>query len=527
MNGVLIAPYEELLELAQALKREKKWDLDIVLGDLYDGAKLAQEYARSGARFIISRGGTYRLIRQLVTVPVVEIRVTIDDLFEQLSDISKRSRHVGVAGFENVIRSHRALARLFDSPIEYIPYEDPAQVRRSLIEAAGRGVDVLLADVVGCKTARDLGMEHRLIRSSKDAIIEAVELAMNISLERYQAAPKMFREPPPKGPRIEQPVLSAKYSFSDIISVSRQMQEVIDQARVFAMLDSPILITGETGTGKELFAHSIHLAGPRRQNPFVIVPCGAMPPELLTSELMGYTDGAFTGARRDGRCGLLEAANGGTLFLDEVEDLPADSQAALLRFLQEGQIRRLGENRLIQLDVRVIAATNQDLAELVKERRFRSDLYYRLHVLPLGIPPLRNRREDILPLARHFVRIYSERMEKQISSIEPEAQEALLSYDYPGNVRELQSLIQRAVAFSVTGKITLKDITIAKEGFGWVPRATTGRDECDSGVRPLKDLEKQMIQEALVACSGNVTLAARMLGISRSTLWRRLKAYSL
>ena len=235
--------------------------------------------------------------------------------------------------------------------------------------------------------------------------------------------------------------------FDGIVGSSPALRAVLDQVRIVAPTGSTVLIAGETGTGKELIARAIHMHSERRHRPFVKVNCAAIPAELLESELFGHERGAFTGAVAQ-RIGRFEAADGGTLFLDEIGDMPLHLQTKLLRVLQEQEFERVGGNRTIQVDVRIVAATNRDLKGMVEENKFRADLYYRLAVFPMNVPPLRERREDIPLLTRYFVQKHAQRMGRNIESIPAYAMEALTNYDWPGNIRELQNVIERSVVLS-------------------------------------------------------------------------------
>ena len=320
-----------------------------------------------------------------------------------------------------------------------------------------------------------------------------------------------------------------KYSFENIVGKSQAMQEVFRQIEKVSASKSTVLIAGESGTGKELVAKAIHYRSDRRNRPFVVIDCGAIAENLQESELFGHIKGSFTGAVSTKR-GLFEEANGGTLFLDEVGDLSAPSQAKLLRVLQEGSIRRLGETKTIQVDVRVIAATNKDLAGLLREGRFREDLYYRLNVVPIVLPLLRERREDIPLLVECFIHRYAAAAKKEVRRISPCAMELLFSYRWPGNVRELEHAIERAVLFC--DKETLEEELLPQEVRNQreqiclqVPEAPLGLKEAVEKMS--QELERGLIERALDGMGGNRSAAARLLGISRRALLYKMKAYGI
>ncbi|MEM7828254.1 MAG: sigma-54 dependent transcriptional regulator, partial [Candidatus Aenigmatarchaeota archaeon] len=306
------------------------------------------------------------------------------------------------------------------------------------------------------------------------------------------------------------------------IAVSEPMKRIQELIKKVAETDSTVLILGETGTGKDLVAKQIHRMSKRSGEPFITVNCAAIPATLLESELFGHEKGAFTGANRKKK-GLFELADGGTIFLDEIGDLNIDLQGKLLRAIEEKAIMPLGSERKIHVDVRIIAATNRNLAEAIKQSKFREDLYYRLNVFPIFIPPLRERRDDILPLAAHFLEKYSRKHGKQISGFKKEAQQVLLSYSWPGNVRELENFVERAV-------ILEESETISPESLGDLSKYTTSYNpsfplsyrERDMEEWPSLDhVEKTYILEVLKATKWNRKKASRILGVSTVTLWRK------
>ncbi len=305
-----------------------------------------------------------------------------------------------------------------------------------------------------------------------------------------------------------------------IVATSLTMRQVVDLARRVAKVDSTVLITGESGSGKERIARLVHEESTRAAGPFIAVNCGAITETLLESELFGHARGAFTGATQD-RPGLFEAANSGTLLLDEVGEVSPGMQVKLLRALQEREIRRVGENRSRRVDVRVLAATNRDLAHGVAGGAFRQDLYYRLKVVELHVPPLRERRDDILPLARVLLADAALRMKRKISALAPGAADQLLRYEWPGNVRELENAMERAVALARGSRVELEDLPEEIRQAFPMPVATRG------AVRPLDEVEKEYILAALDVNGGNQTHTAEQLRIGSATLYRKLKSYGL
>jgi two-component system response regulator AtoC len=327
--------------------------------------------------------------------------------------------------------------------------------------------------------------------------------------------------------------LEERYSEKRIIAESAQMRQILGLVGSIRMTRSTVLIQGESGTGKELIAQAIHYSGPRADKPFIAVNCAALPEALLESELFGHVKGAFTGALQD-RKGLVEEANGGTLLLDEIGDMPPPIQPKLLRVLEEGKIRKVGSNTMRSVDVRVIAASNRPLEGLVEEGRFRDDLFFRLYVIPITIPPLRERIEDILPLANHFLGMYCKIMHKEIRGFAPEAIDILMNHELRGNVRELENMIERAVAIGCSPYLEATDLISA------APSRNNRQGRSISGAqdRPLSRVskrlekkqnmvEKEHILSVLKKSSWNRSRTARELGIGRTTLWSKMKKYGI
>ncbi len=317
-----------------------------------------------------------------------------------------------------------------------------------------------------------------------------------------------------------------EYSFEKIVSKNEKMQKIFEVIKKVAHYKSTILITGESGTGKELVARALHYNSERAQNPFIPVNCGAIPENLLESELFGHTKGAFTDAIRTKK-GLFEEADLGTLFLDEIGELPPQLQVKLLRVLQDGEIRRVGDSKSIQIDVRIVAATVKDLVKEVNEGRFREDLYYRLNVLPIHIPPLRDRNEDIPILVSHFISAYSDSLNKQVTGIVPEALEALMNYPWYGNVRELENTIERAIVLADKENIELENLPNEVQNFQEKAPLPSLAEEEYSIKKASKALEMNLIQRALQKTRGNHTHAARLLEISHRALLYKIKEYGI
>ena len=320
---------------------------------------------------------------------------------------------------------------------------------------------------------------------------------------------------------LRQTVREARH-FEELIGSSPAMGQVYELIERVAAVDATVLITGESGTGKEMVARAIHRRGKRSSGHFVAINCAAVPEALLESELFGHEKGAFTDAR-SARPGLFVEASGGTLFLDEIGELPLALQSKLLRALQERAVRPVGAAREVPFDARLLAATNRDLETAVEERRFRDDLYYRINVVNLALPPLRARGGDVLLLAQHFLEHFTRMFDKPVTAIAPAAADKLLSYTWPGNVRELANCIERAVALTRFTELVVEDLPEKIRAYSRSHVVVAGSDPTE--LVPLEEVERRYILHALEAVGGNRTLAAQTLGLDRKTLYRKLKAY--
>lgn len=315
----------------------------------------------------------------------------------------------------------------------------------------------------------------------------------------------------------------AKYSLASIVGKSEGILEAKEKVRQVAKSNAPVLIYGETGTGKELFAHAIHQESPRRDGPLIRVNCASIPENLMESELFGYEEGAFSGARKGGKPGKFELAHRGSIFLDEINDLPYSMQPKLLRVLQEKELERVGGTEIREVDVRVISATNVDLATMVAKNRFRDDLFYRLNVFLIRVPPLRERLEDIPLLVEHFIRNYNQETGSRIEGIEPEALKLLTRYHWPGNVRELETSIERACVDAKYGIIKVENLF----RFGGYHTANAQVAAAGTLKEVRKAAEKAAILNALRAAGGNRSKAAQILGIHRTSLHSKLREYGI
>jgi len=307
------------------------------------------------------------------------------------------------------------------------------------------------------------------------------------------------------------------------VGSSPAMRRVLELATKVAVTDSTVLLTGESGTGKDVIANLIHRMSTRRTRPFVVVNCAALPETLLESELFGHVKGAFTGAGTD-KPGLFEEADQGTMFLDEIGDMTLATQAKLLRVLENGEVRRVGDAAARYVDVRILAATNQDLAEAISDRRFREDLYFRLNVVQIKLPPLRERKDSLPNLIRHFLAKYNGQLGRNVTGLDERALYTLANHDYPGNIRELENIIEHAVIMAENGIIRLEDLPeTVQQPPERLALPARGPDEFAT----IDQMERRLIEDTLARLNGNQSEAARKLGISRSTLWRKLKRHGI
>ncbi len=401
-------------------------------------------------------------------------------------------------------------------------------------------MDVRMANIGGIEALKEIKRINPAIPviimtaySSVDKAVNAMKLGacdyltkplnfdeLKIIVERSMEHLQLFRKD--SAPRAE---VSSEFGFSGIIGTSDSMKQVIEMAKTAAPTGATILITGESGTGKELFARAIHNNSNRKKYRLVSINCAALNGNLLESELFGHEKGSFTGADKK-RDGLFLYADRGTVFLDEIGEIPLSMQAKLLRVIQEREIQRVGSDKTISVDVRIIVATNKNLEKEVKNGAFREDLFYRLNVINIKVPPLRQRKEDIPLLARNFLSVYSKKNGKEFKGFTPMAMDALVKYQWPGNVRELENTVERAIILSMGRYISEKDLppNIMKE---YKPENISGNETHGLGGRSLDEIESIALVETLKQTKGNKTEAAKILNITRTTLNNKFKKYNL
>lgn len=630
----LMAPYPEMASLARTMIKEFDRPILIEVGDLQQGLRKARELLGQGIEVIISRGGTAKLLKDHLNIPVVEIKVTAYDILRALQKVKKKDQKIGIVGFENVVLGAEKLGDLLDLNLTVFPIQKEEEVPALLETANRQGIEIIIGDRIVFSQATSLGQRAILIESGRESLLQSFHGAYEIlsvvrsealkakqhldtvtqlkavlnavddqliildSNDRIQscnpAAMQMFHKKEteligsplplyPTGPlkelkkrriphrnylgyvqgkhvlldyvpieadgertgtlivgrsitKLQQAERKirhelylkghvTKYSFSDILTGNQNFRAMINRAKRFSNSESTVLIIGETGTGKEMFAQSIHREKFGSESPFVAINCATLPEPLLESELFGYAPGAFTGARKEGKKGLFELAHGGTLLLDEISELPLNLQSRLLRVIEEREVQPIGDDRVIPIAVRIIVTTNKDLLREVRENRFRGDLFYRLNVLQLNVPPLRERGKDPYLLFRHFILRINPKCPERVL-FHQEIERLLCQYFWPGNVRELKNLVERLANLTENFTRPLKDVP------KWLVEELQSSKAIDSHpmdfkekVLDLKTIEQEWIRTLYESYPFNKSELAKRLGMSRTTLWKRLKSH--
>ncbi|MBM7615622.1 sigma 54-interacting transcriptional regulator [Alkaliphilus hydrothermalis] len=621
---VLIAPYAGLKTISDQVVEENNIDLTTRTGDMFLGVAEAQKAKAEGKKVIISRGGTAKVIRENVNIPVVEIKVTGYDLLRVLHKYKNVKKKIAVIGYDNVVSGAKVLSGILGIDIKYFPVLEEEEVEKKIELAYQSEIDIVIGDTIAVRMAERKGMEYELISSGKEAILNSIEEAIKlyeaIEIEREKnqrnrivldfinegvvavdksgkiiiynpMAEKIFGIPREnamnknvaevipntritnvllsgkeklgdiqnagnaiiatnrvpiiledevkgvvvtfqditKIQEVEKQIrqkllkngLTAKKTFNNIIGDSPIIQKAIKMAKEFAKSESTILISGESGTGKEVFAQSIHNESSRRNGPFVAINCAAIPGNLLESELFGYVEGAFTGARKEGKKGLFELADRGTIFLDEISEMDIQVQARILRVIQEMQVMRIGDDKIIPIDVRIIAATNKHLLKEVKNKTFRNDLYYRLNVLNIYIPPLRERTGDIEAIGNYLLRKLCKKYNKRMCRLSKRVVEILNNYEWPGNIREMENVMEKLVLIGEEEIFKEDSLHLVFNELQTMVSKET--EEIDYLEGSLEEIEKKIIKKVLEEEGYNKTRAAERLAITRVTLNKKLK----
>jgi transcriptional regulator with PAS, ATPase and Fis domain len=614
---LFVAPYSEMYQQACEIVSEFNFPIKVVQGELLNGVELARENEKFEVDVIISRGGTAKLIRESVNIPLVEVGVSIYDLLRILLKHTKNK--IAVIGSENVISGVKSLCEILNRSIDYYSFVFDHEIKEKIGIAIKKGANFIIGDAVAARLAAEKGIESELIISGREAILLAIYEALNIhnaivrereknlqlnaiiehltegivisdanfniknfnpiaenifKISRQTALSKKITDIAkhigvqlPKSTisghliniegsyystsiteivldreikgyvyrfldttniqELEEKIrkslaknmLVAKTTFNHIIGNSSAIANTIKTAKKYASVDSTILIYGESGTGKEMFAQSIHNVSNRKAGPFVAINCATLPSDLLESKLFGYDEGAFTGASKGGKRGVFELAHNGTLFLDEIGEMDIMTQARMLRVLQEKEVMRIGGEKNIPVNVRIIAASNKNLNEEVSNKKFRVDLFYRLNVLKISIPALHERDNDVITIADYFLQYYCSSFKKPIIRLNDKIIEAFKNYDWPGNIRQLENIIQKIVLLSEGDALT----TGLTHDILNELNTSYNSNLCDDYLQgSLADINRKIIEQVLKQEGDNKSKAAKRLDITRATLQSKL-----
>jgi transcriptional regulator with PAS, ATPase and Fis domain len=511
---VIQLPNRNWNELTQQVKAAAEMGLDVIVGGGKRSSNIIQQYGMLGMHVETSERNIKRaLIR---AKEVAEYRIAAREKAEHLKAVIHVSEE-GILFVNNkgyIDMFNPAAEKIFDIKATTIVGKEYKKVHKKLSYLLNRKV---IYKGSGSLTTDNMIVTYEPVRVGRQRIGTVITCREIKKIQQLEN--QIRRELHTKG-------LIARSSFNDIQFVGEKMKEVIKQANNFAFTNGTILITGESGTGKELIVQGIHNASKKKEGPFVAINCAAIPESLLESELFGYADGAFTGAKKGGRPGVFELAHEGTIFLDEIGEISLPIQTRLLRVLQEKEMMRVGGDRMTPVNIRIVAATNRNLWQLVKEGKFRSDLYFRLSVLRLEIPPLRDRREDIPILVEHFLKKSGVTTWIDLSE---KMRHFFLSYDWPGNIRQLENIVERhrLSVQSLSGELAFIQDILRETESGSSENALETINNMESLVihtGTIKDIEKQIIKQMLESFNNNRTMVAKRLGISRTTLWKKMNS---
>ncbi len=481
--------------------------------------ELRRRLEREHCDVLVAAGSNGAYLKGRINKPLVLIRPSGFDLMQALSSARRVSPHIGVITHQAELPAFAEFQNSFKLKIEQRAFVTEEDARNRVAELVAQDVEVIVGTGMVSDLAEEAGVKGVLMYTA-DSVRQAFEGAIDIARHIDNADPsaRAIGIFPARGSQQRKPQVAHRYAVGDLIGQSPVMQNLRERIALYGASSATVLISGETGTGKELAAQSLHGLSPRSKGPFIAINCGAIAESLLESELFGHDEGAFTGARRGGRIGLIEAARGGTLFLDEIGEMPLALQTRLLRVLEEREVTRVGSSTPIPVDVRVIAATHTNLDAMVRESRFRRDLYFRLNVLRLDMPTLHERAADIAELAQLFLRRSSG---EKSASLGADALALLRSYTWPGNVRELRNVIER---LPILGK-NVRDVggELLRSAAPELSRAESTAGTTSSEI-PTGTPSRQQLADVMARAGGHRGRAAALLGVSRTTLWRLLQA---
>lgn len=522
---IFLSPYAGLTQSAHKILKYRNVSFEVIEVPPLNADEFVQRINKK-AQVIISRGGMAMLAKHYTGTPVIEIPVTLSEILEAVGKIEGGGRKKAVISTASIIYDPKFIRKIKDMEIDFITSDDCFVTCQDWIEEKMQsdslvrdgGYDFVIGDALVCAIAAKQGISWVLIESSEESVNYAVDEALRI-VESNRLSKQMLIK---NRKEILNNGWVAHYSFNDILGQGSEIARAVKLARLFARSDGTVLIEGETGTGKELFAQSIHNESDRVYGPFVSVNCSAINDSLFESELFGYDSGAFTGANKGGKKGLFECAQNGTIFLDEISETSINSQAKLLRVLQERKLRRVGGEKIIDLNARVICATNKNLLELAECGEFRRDLYYRLSELEMYLPPLRDRRNDVLTIAEKFLRKEAGKINKTIIWKDSTIFAPLVNYNWPGNIRELRNFIVKLATYSEEGELTSDAVNDIFRASSRAAPSTKGNELTIGISSDLKIMEREIFSKLLVLYDGDKGRLCREYGISKSTLWRKL-----